>query len=91
MRLQSLLFLAIVSPSHLHTRHALQGYHSGIIRNCTSKGVDHAVLMVAAGEEGGVPYFTIKNSWSAKWGEHGYVRIEQGQQWWGKISTVYTE
>jgi len=47
--------------------------------------------MVAAGEEGGVPYFTIKNSWSAKWGEHGYVRIEQGQQWWGKISTVYTE
>jgi hypothetical protein len=47
--------------------------------------------MVAAGEEGGVPYFTIKNSWSSKWGEHGYVRIEQGQQWWGKISTVYTE
>lgn len=43
-----------------------QGYHSGIIRNCTSKGVDHAVLMVAAGEEGGVPYFTIKNSWGTK-------------------------
>ena len=39
------------------------GYHSGVIRNCTSKGVDHAVLMVAAGaSEAGVNYFTIKNS-----------------------------
>ena len=44
----------------------------GVIRNCTSKGVDHAVLMVAAGTDDGVNYFTIKNSWSAKWGEAGY-------------------
>ena len=43
------------------------GYHSGVIRNCTSKGVDHAVLMVAAGTEAGVNYFTIKNSWGGKW------------------------
>eukprot|EP00040_Diaphanoeca_grandis_P006036 m.35629 g.35629 ORF g.35629 m.35629 type:complete len:330 (-) comp17174_c1_seq1:148-1137(-) len=67
------------------------GYHSGVIRNCTSKGIDHAVLMVAAGVDTGVNYFTIKNSWSATWGEHGYVRIEQGHEWWGPISTIYTE
>jgi C1A family cysteine protease len=66
------------------------GYKSGIIRNCTSKGVDHAVLMVAAGSEAGVPYFTIKNSWGSKWGENGYVRIEQGKVWWGKLSMIYT-
>lgn len=67
-----------------------QGYHSGVIRNCTSKGIDHAVLMVAAGVDTGVNYFTIKNSWSPKWGEHGYVRIEQGHEWWGPISTIKT-
>eukprot|EP00035_Acanthoeca_spectabilis_P022757 m.445605 g.445605 ORF g.445605 m.445605 type:complete len:313 (+) comp19254_c0_seq1:56-994(+) len=67
-----------------------QGYKTGIIRNCTSKGIDHAVLMVAAGVDTGVSYFTIKNSWGQKWGEEGYVRIEQGHQWWGNISTVYT-
>jgi hypothetical protein len=69
------------------------GYHSGVIRNCTSKGVDHAVLMVAAGTDPdtAVRYFTIKNSWGAKWGEDGYVRIEQGHDWWGKLSMIYTE
>jgi C1A family cysteine protease len=63
-----------------------------VIRNCTSKGIDHAVLMVAAGTDtdAGVDYFTIKNSWGGKWGEDGYVRIEQGQAWWGKISTIFT-
>jgi len=67
------------------------GYHSGVIRNCTSKGVDHAVLMVAAGaSEAGVNYFTIKNSWGGKWGEEGYVRIEQGKTWWGHLSMIFT-
>ena len=41
---------------------------------------DHAVLMVAAGTDDDlkVDYYTIKNSWGAKWGEHGYVRIARG-------------
>lgn len=66
------------------------GYKGGVIRNCTSKGVDHAVLMVAAGTDAGVKYFTIKNSWGQKWGEEGYVRIEQGKVWWGKLSMIAT-
>jgi hypothetical protein len=45
---------------------------------------------VAAGTDGGVDYFTIKNSWGGKWGEEGYVRIEQGQVWWGKLSMIFT-
>ena len=35
-------------------------------------------------------YFKIKNSWGGKWGEGGYVRIEQGQVWWGKLSMIFT-
>ena len=82
------------------------GYRSGIVRNCTnSKGINHAVLMVAAGtdtywnDKGDdnaynvtiVDFFTIKNSWSTRWGEDGYVRIEQGQNWWGPLNMIYTE
>lgn len=76
------------------------GYKGGIVRNCTAAhghpGVNHAVSMVAAGAdvyEGDkmVDYFTIKNSWGGKWGEGGYVRIEQGKNWWGPLSVIYTE
>lgn len=83
------------------------GYQGGIIRDCPKvhgNGVcNHAVSMVAAGRDVYyddeaqdempimVDYFTIKNSWGTKWGEHGYVRIEQGKDWWGPVNVIYTK
>lgn len=54
----------------------LQYYKRGVAnpRFC-SQQVDHAVLAVGYGEEKGVKYWTIKNSWGAKWGESGYFRL----------------
>jgi C1A family cysteine protease len=42
-----------------------QGYKKGVISECKSQGIDHAVLMVGAGKDpaSGLDYFTIKNSW----------------------------
>ncbi|KAF5396609.1 Cysteine proteinase [Paragonimus heterotremus] len=57
----------------------LQFYQYGISHpsrsQCPPEGVNHAVLSVGYGTEGGVPYWIIKNSWGARWGEN--VSISQ--------------
>jgi KDEL-tailed cysteine endopeptidase len=41
--------------------------------------LNHAVLGTGYGidDKSGVPYFTIKNSWGANWGENGFIRIKK--------------
>ena len=36
---------------------------------------NHAVLVVGYGQQDGLEYFLVKNSWGTDWGENGYVRI----------------
>lgn len=54
-------------------------YKSGIIQG-TGCGttLDHAVLAVGYGTDGDKKYWKVKNSWTTKWGEQGYVRIIRG-------------
>lgn len=53
-----------------------QSYSGGILTS-TSCGtnLDHAVEIVGYGEENGIKYWIVRNSWSSSWGESGYVRI----------------
>lgn len=52
-------------------------YAGGIIddANICKPNLDHAVLLVGYGSEGGKDYWIVKNSWGSDWGEKGYVRI----------------
>lgn len=64
-----------------------QTYTGGIMSNCKSKQPDHGVLIVGYGEDDSKPYWIVKNSWNAKWGEKGYLRLAYGSNQCNIVST----
>jgi len=60
-----------------------QYYVGGVLYAPCGTSLDHGVLLVGYGTETDIldqnmPYWTVKNSWGADWGDAGYIYIERG-------------
>jgi hypothetical protein len=52
-------------------------YKGGVLSSSAcGTNVNHAVTMIGYGTDNkGTPYWLIRNSWGANWGENGYIRV----------------
>uniref|UniRef100_A0A6C0IU36 Peptidase C1A papain C-terminal domain-containing protein n=1 Tax=viral metagenome TaxID=1070528 RepID=A0A6C0IU36_9ZZZZ len=55
---------------------SFQLYKSGVLTatDCYTS-LNHGVLISAYGEENGLKYWLVKNSWGTTWGDEGYIKI----------------
>uniref|UniRef100_A0A0B7ATW9 Peptidase C1A papain C-terminal domain-containing protein n=2 Tax=Arion vulgaris TaxID=1028688 RepID=A0A0B7ATW9_9EUPU len=54
-------------------------YIGGIIQFHCSSNINHAVQIVGYDLTGDVPYYIIRNSWGADFGDHGFIYIKYGE------------
>merc|ERR1711970_930535 len=56
-------------------------YRGGVYYDprCSSTRMNHAVLAVGYGSEGGRAYYLVKNSWSTQWGAGGYIKMARNR------------
>jgi len=62
---------------------SFQFYKSGVFTGPCGQQLDHGVLLVGSGTDGGQQYWRVKNSWGPSWGDQGFIRMIRGSNMCG--------
>ncbi|EEQ97844.1 falcipain 2B precursor, putative, partial [Perkinsus marinus ATCC 50983] len=54
---------------------AFQHYGGGVLNSPCNTTLNHGVLAVGYDLEAPEPYYLVKNSWGATWGDKGYIKM----------------
>jgi len=76
--MMSALALQPVSIAIEADQASFQLYTSGVLTAACGVNLDHGVLATGYGTLNGVDYYRVKNSWSASWGDKGYINLARG-------------
>jgi len=56
-----------------------QFYSSGVFSGPCGKSLNHGIAVVGYDLGASSPYYIVRNSWGASWGEGGYIRMAYGK------------
>ena len=57
---------------------SFQLYKSGVFTDVCGTDLNHGVLLVGYGNENGLDYYILKNSWGSSWGNSGFMYLGRG-------------
>ncbi|XP_075995411.1 cathepsin K-like [Genypterus blacodes] len=78
---RAVAFIGPISVAIDASRHKFSFYRHGVyVDNTCTWYTNHGVLVVGYGTEGGQDYWLVKNSWSERYGDKGYVKMARNRK-----------